>query len=298
MRLRTSVQKQSTSSSVWSILSIDCSVLVMASSMFMFFLFFILVAAIEFKPTAAFSVRLCKTYNNLLLLRLLMHYCLLLQFPSSPEDWKKIASEFNVRWNFPNCLGAIDGKHINIVPPGGSGSYYFNYKGSHSIILMGICNANYEFIYVDVGKNGRVSDSGVWANSTIRSEIESGNIALPPAEELPNSNRTLPFVFVGNDAFPLCTYLLKPFPFRNQSNEERIFSYRLSRARRIIENSFGILASKFRILKTTIHLDPTSVRKVVLACVVLHNFLRQRHSDYLRNQQDTEDHVSGTIAGG
>lgn len=122
-----------------------------------------------------------------------------------------MADGFQTRWNFPNCLGAIDGKHILIRPPGGSGSYYYNYKGSHSIVLMAICDANSEFLYVDVGANGRISDGGVWDNSPMSNRIANGTAGLPPDKILPGSERLLPFVFVADDAFPLQRHIMKPF---------------------------------------------------------------------------------------
>ncbi|XP_046671118.1 uncharacterized protein LOC124361127 [Homalodisca vitripennis] len=58
-----------------------------------------------------------------------------LQFPNTTEKWKVIAEQFEEKWNFPHCLGAMDGKHIDIVPPADSGSYYYNYKGRHSMVI-------------------------------------------------------------------------------------------------------------------------------------------------------------------
>lgn len=68
---------------------------------------------------------------------------------------------YEERWNFPHCLGATDGKHIAIVPPANSGSYFYNYIGQHSVVLMAIVNAKYQFMYIDIGMKGRISDLGV-----------------------------------------------------------------------------------------------------------------------------------------
>ncbi|XP_069362106.1 uncharacterized protein [Maniola hyperantus] len=86
--------------------------------------------------------------------------------PRNTEDWKKVAKEFERRWNFPNCIGAVDGKHIEIEKPLNSGSYYFNYKKTFSIVLMAIVNANYQFMMVDIGANGRMSDGGTLKNTS------------------------------------------------------------------------------------------------------------------------------------
>ena len=82
-----------------------------------------------------------------------------IKMPTTPEGWKEIARGFSVRWNFEHTVGAIDGKHIRITAPSHSGSYYFNYKGYHSIILLGVVDADYKFIYASLGANGASCDA-------------------------------------------------------------------------------------------------------------------------------------------
>lgn len=75
-----------------------------------------------------------------------------LQFPTSTEEWLTIADQFDNRCQFPNCGGAIDGQHIRINQPPHSCSMYYNYKGYFSVVLMAVVNANYKFMFVDVGR--------------------------------------------------------------------------------------------------------------------------------------------------
>ena len=79
-------------------------------------------------------------------------------FPSNEEDWRKIAKEYEEMWQFPHCIGAIDGKHIALFNPVNSGSTYFNYKGFFSIVLLALVDADYKFSSIDIGFQGRISD--------------------------------------------------------------------------------------------------------------------------------------------
>ncbi|CAH2015323.1 unnamed protein product [Acanthoscelides obtectus] len=169
-----------------------------------------------------------------------------LQFPKTTEEWKKIALDFQERWDFPHCLGAMDGKYVQITAPVGSGSYYFNYKKTFSIVLMGIENANYEFIYCDVGTNGRVSDGGVIENTKFMKYLAANKLNLPPPETVVPGEPTLNYVFVGDEAFAIRHDFLKPYNQRELDYPKKVFNYRLSRARRVVENTFGILANRFR----------------------------------------------------
>lgn len=163
---------------------------------------------------------------------------------------------------------------------------------------MAICDANSEFLYVDVGANGRVSDGGVWGNSDMSYRLANGTAGLPRDDILPGSERSLPFVFVADDAFPLQRHIMKPFAHRQQSTRERIFSYRVSRARRTVENAFGMLANRFRIFLSPINLPPDKVEMLVLACTSLHNFLRRDNvNKYMQSEASlvSEDVSEGTI---
>nr|CAI5868073.1 unnamed protein product [Callosobruchus analis] len=199
------------------------------------------------------------------------------QFPKSEAEWIQIGSDFNERWQFPNCLGAVDGKHIRIRPPSGSGAYYYNYKQFHSIVLMGIANSNYEFIMFDVGTNGRVSDGGVINNTCFYKALVEGQLKIPAVNERNN----LPYVFIGDEAFALRKDFLKPYNERELNPERSNYNKRLSRARRIIENVFGILANRFRIYHTEIGISVESIETVVMATCVLHNYLRKKKSKSL-----------------
>jgi hypothetical protein len=88
------------------------------------------------------------------------------------------------------------------------------------------------------------SDGGVFGQTTLCNALEDGSIGLPPPQALPGDNNPLPFFIVGDDAFPMRSWLQKPYPQRLMTREERIFNYRLSRARRVVENAFGILSHR------------------------------------------------------
>ena len=82
-----------------------------------------------------------------------------IKVPSCSREWLQISEIFLSKWNFPNCLGAIDGQHIQIRRPPDTGSEYFNYKKTFSIILLAIAGPDYECIFADIGSNGRMNDS-------------------------------------------------------------------------------------------------------------------------------------------
>lgn len=212
--------------------------------------------------------------------------------PSNPVEWQVLAEKFNTLWQFPHCIGALDGKHINFRPPRKVGSIYRNYKGKDSIILLALVDAEYNFIFVDIGKNGRMHDASVFRESSLAAQLQSGTLNFPLPSFLPGYNINIPYVIVADDAFPLKTNIMKPYPGRALTKERRIFNYRLSRARRMVENAFGIMSNRFRILLTTIPLSVEKVELITYTCCILHNFLLKKkahsyiHSELRSNNTD------------
>lgn len=96
----------------------------------------------------------------------------------------------------------------------------------------------------------------------------------------------MPYVILADAAFPLRNNILKPYPFRNMTHSERIFNYRLSRGRRVVENAFGILANRFRVLQTVMYLLVETVQNVILACCALHNFIGKAAFNGITNVKD------------
>ena len=197
--------------------------------------------------------------------------------PSTPEGWKEVAEGFSTRWNFHHCVGALDGKHIAIVKPPKTGSLYRNYKGFFSVVLMAAVDANYSFLWFSVGHPGRNSDAGIFRRSPLKRKLERGQLGLPDAEPLPHDHtRNIPYFFIGDEAFPLNSWLMKKFPNRGCTAFHRIFNYRISRARLVVENAFGIMANRWRCFTTTMQQPPKTVCMIVKAALTMQDMIRKR----------------------
>lgn len=169
-------------------------------------------------------------------------------------------------------MGALDGKHIAFRARKEDGSFYRNYKGFNSIVLLALVDANCRFLYINVGCNGRISDGGVLRQSNLMQIVEQAAQTFSLERKIGN-DRNLPYVIVADNAFPLRKNLMKPYPFRSLQIPKKVFNARLSRARHTVEHAFGILASRFRVLQTTINLASHKVDSIVKTCCVLHNYL-------------------------
>ncbi|XP_050313024.1 uncharacterized protein LOC126748059 [Anthonomus grandis grandis] len=193
----------------------------------------------------------------------------------SEEQWETIACQFWDKWNFPNCIGALDGKQVVIECPAKSGSKYFGCKKTFCVVLLALVGADYKFLAVDIGGLGKNSDGNIFSNSNFGKALAENRLNIPHYKPLPGTEDTMPYVIIGDAAFPLGRHLIRPYPGNQtlDSEEKKVFNYRLSRAQRVSENAFGILCRRFRIYERRISMTPEHINIVVAATCALHNFL-------------------------
>ncbi|VEN54514.1 unnamed protein product, partial [Callosobruchus maculatus] len=135
--------------------------------------------------------------------------------------WQQKEKEFSEKWNFPNCIGAIDGKHIVFQKPKNSGSMFFNYKKTCSIILLAVFDASYKFTLIDVGAYGKNGDGGVFSRCSFGKRFFNEDLDFPPDKPLPGTTTPIPHVLVGDEAFPLNKHLMRPYPGNQLRGDEK-----------------------------------------------------------------------------
>ena len=144
---------------------------------------------------------------------------------------------------------------------------------------MGLVDADYKFIWADLSGKGSSSDAQIYNNSEIKEFAVDATIGFPAPDAVPNDYQDVTLLLHRQR----CLRPPKDHDEAIQSpgldNEERIFNYMLSRARRVVENAFGILANRFQVLLTTMQHHPSTVKVIVKACIVLHNLMRLRYLD-------------------
>ncbi|KAJ6639530.1 Protein ANTAGONIST OF LIKE HETEROCHROMATIN PROTEIN 1 [Pseudolycoriella hygida] len=126
-----------------------------------------------------------------------------MKVPAEADEWRKIADDFYIKWDYPNCVGALDGKHVLVSPPPNSGTKFFNYQKTYSTILLALVDAHYRFTFVDIGSEGSVGDASIWNKSKLKANINSGGIGFPDPCVLPRSSGS-------SDAAKECLFTLSP----------------------------------------------------------------------------------------
>lgn len=149
---------------------------------------------------------------------------------------------------------------------------FHNYKHFYSIVLQAVTDARYRFLFVDVGAFGKQSDGGIFKLSPL-SKFVADDKNFPPPSVPAGFDVHLPYTFVCDDAYPLKKNLMKPFSGSKLTPEQDIFNGRLSRARRSVECSFGILANKWRLLLKSIETSDQLADTIIKCTTILHNIV-------------------------
>ena len=166
---------------------------------------------------------------------------LLQQFPGG-NRLDELVDGFLTKWGVPQCVGAIDGCHI---PTAMNRTDYYNRKGWYSIILQGVVDHSYRFIDINVGWPGSVHDARVFAHSALYEKITEKDL-LPQKPMLINGVN-VPLYLIGDSAYPLQTWLMKPFAHGSSlTSEQKTYNYRICRARIVVENAYGGLKTRWR----------------------------------------------------
>ncbi|XP_028297768.1 protein ANTAGONIST OF LIKE HETEROCHROMATIN PROTEIN 1-like [Gouania willdenowi] len=205
----------------------------------------------------------------------------------SEADFRNIVHGFRDKWKFPQVVGAIDATHISIRAPADDADEYHNRKGFYSILLQAVVDHDLKFWNINIGWPGKVHDARAFANSSLYQRAQSGTL-------LPNWTETfegvdVPLLILGDAAYPLLPWLLKPYPEgRGATQAQTAFNHRLNEARMTVQKAFGRLKSRWKCLLKRCDAHITFVSYIVSACCVLHNYCESRNETWEEENPDTE----------
>ena len=192
-------------------------------------------------------------------------------FPTTSEKLEEVMASFEEKWQYPSCFGAVDGCHLPIKCPRGgqeSAKEYHNFKNFFSIVLMALVDSRKRFIWAASGSPGNSHDAIILQSTRLYAKMMEGNI-IPTLEDRDGS--AVKPMIIGDSAFPFHTWLMKPYANTVPTPQQQYFTYRLSRARMVVEGAFGMLKGRWRVLMRKSECEEETLKLMSLACVVLHN---------------------------
>ena len=146
-------------------------------------------------------------------------------------------------------------------------------KTNFSVVLQGVVDSESRFIFTDIGAYGKQSDGGTFSGSTLYHFLEDFESTLPKPPSFKRSGTAIPFAILGDEAYPLNTYLMKPFARKDMSCEERVLNCGLSPATRCVERAFGILTVNWRLLNKAIETNTNKAERIVRCIFLQHNMI-------------------------
>ncbi|XP_034242102.1 protein ANTAGONIST OF LIKE HETEROCHROMATIN PROTEIN 1 [Thrips palmi] len=190
-----------------------------------------------------------------------------IRFPDA-EEAAHISRRFEEMSNIPQLIGAIDGSHIPITPPREGNSDFINRKTYHSLVLQGIVDDQYLFRDISCKMPGACHDADVLRDSTFYKNHDK----LMPKGTRNVNGMDIPYMIMGDPAYPLMPWLLKNYTYdKNTTPVMDSFNVYMNKARVVVENAFGRLKARWRILGRRSDINYKFVPRVEAACCILHN---------------------------
>ena len=147
---------------------------------------------------------------------------------------------------------------------------YFNRKQDYSIVVQAVADASFKFLDVSTGFPGSIHDARILRLSKLHREVGQGNWLNGPSKQI-GACEVRPLL-VGDSAYPLSTWLMKPFKQTPPLTESQLrYNRALSQARVVIEQAYGILKGRWRCLYKAMEEKASNAPLTILACCVLHN---------------------------
>lgn len=143
--------------------------------------------------------------------------------------------------------------------------------------MQAVVDYNYRFTNIVVGHAGKHHDAHVLRESSLYHKACADELLPSWTENIDNTD--VPLFLIGDPAYHLLPWLMKAYPGNNLTEEQKLFNYRLSRARMTIECAFGRLKGRWRCLLKRLYNDITSVSEIVKSCCTLHNIC-EIHGDF------------------
>ena len=210
-----------------------------------------------------------------------------ISFPTSAVEVGDGIENFkqDVNCKIPQVIGALDGTLIEILAPSeGHKADYFARNKRYCVNTQAIVGANLLFLHVATGYPGSIHDARMWRSSEIFQKVENREIFQYP-EEIVENIRIKPLI-LADGAYPLSSYLMKPYPLTNALTPAQIkFNKKLSGARVTVERAFGILKARWRMLLKRLDSQITNVSDTIIACCVLHDFCQLQNDEYIDDDE-------------
>ena len=216
-----------------------------------------------------------------------------IHFPKTNDEFKETLLDMDAEWQFPYAFVAIDGSHLPIKCSSGGQEaikQYYNFKNFYSVVLLGLIDANFRSIWASLGALGNTHDSTYIQSTSLWDDITSDKTL--PGQVIEVNDVEIPPIILGDGAFPLQSWMMKPHGDAVLTQEKAYFNFRLSRARMVTEGAFGKLKGRFRVLHRKCESNKETIKIMGLGCVVLHNLCIDK-GDFMPRKFDlTFDHMT------